>query len=83
MKHLEALDARSFPNDLYFISITIRTIGYGDITPKTMLGKVLSCIASLWGLIFTSIALYIFNTYFTLSSSEKAEYCVISATDDE
>lgn len=75
-------DVRYFPNDLYVMSITIRTIGYGDISPKSMLGKVLACIASLWGLFFTSIALYIFNTYFTLSKEEKAEHGIYSESEE-
>lgn len=78
---LERLDSSDLLNSLYFISITIRTIGYGDICPKTFIGKVIACITSLWGIVFTSLALYIFNTYFTLSEKEKKE-CNIDSSED-
>ena len=46
MMYLEGL---SFTNALYFSIVTISTVGYGDITPTTELGKVVSSIYILCG----------------------------------
>lgn len=52
MMYLEGL---SFINALYFSIVTISTVGYGDITPTTELGKIISSIYILCGV---SIGLY-------------------------
>ncbi|KAL4485379.1 hypothetical protein ABPG72_008555 [Tetrahymena utriculariae] len=67
----ENLDVREYQNSLYFTIITFRTIGYGDISPKTLVGKVIACITSMWGITFTSLSLYIFNQHFALTEKEK------------
>jgi len=44
---------------LYWAFITAFTIGYGDITPHTAIGKVLSLIIGLEGIILTGIVVAI------------------------
>lgn len=45
----------SLGNAIYFTLITGLTVGYGDITPTTALGKAASVIAALIGMIATGI----------------------------
>ncbi len=49
----------SIGNSMYFSFITAFTIGYGDITPVTIIGKVLSIIIGLIGIIFTGLVVAI------------------------
>jgi len=46
-------------NSFYFVVATVTTIGYGDIVPKTSIGKVFTMFYSFFGV---GIALYIFST---------------------
>ena len=45
----------SIGNSMYFSFITAFTIGYGDITPITIIGKVLAILMGLLGIIFTGL----------------------------
>ncbi|WP_317931609.1 ion transporter [Halioxenophilus sp. WMMB6] len=39
----------SIPNSIYWTIVTITTVGYGDITPQTSLGKIIASLAMLTG----------------------------------
>jgi voltage-gated potassium channel len=39
----------SIPQSIYWAIVTVTTVGYGDITPVTVLGKILASIAMLTG----------------------------------
>lgn len=41
------IEGRDFFHSLYYVAITLSTIGYGDITPITHAGKVLTTIYAL------------------------------------
>ena len=47
----------SFPNYAYLIMVTISTVGYGDITPKTALGKAFIILFIIFGLVFVAASL--------------------------
>lgn len=40
---------KSIPDSIYWAIVTLTTVGYGDITPETPLGKFLACIVMLSG----------------------------------
>ena len=48
----------SILNSLYFVVITITTIGYGDFAPQTVTGKIFTMFFSFFGI---TIALYLFS----------------------
>lgn len=48
-------DFGSIPRSLYFTLITLSTVGYGDVTPKTWLGRFSVCIFVVWQLFLFSI----------------------------
>ncbi|WP_295113943.1 ion channel [uncultured Methanobrevibacter sp.] len=52
-------------DDLYFVIVTLTTVGYGDITPKTYNEKVLSMILILIGIIVFSTITATITTFFT------------------
>lgn len=49
------LEDRSLGEAIYFSYVTGLTIGYGDITPETTLGRVISILIGLIGTVFTGI----------------------------
>ena len=49
----------SIGNSMYFSFITAFTIGYGDITPITIIGRVLAILIGLLGIIFTGLVVAI------------------------
>jgi hypothetical protein len=52
-------------DDFYFVIVTLTTVGYGDITPKTYNEKVLSMILILIGIIVFSTITATITSYFT------------------
>jgi len=47
----------SFVNSLYFVIVTITTVGYGDITPATSVGQAFTIIFMTFGLVCFSLSL--------------------------
>lgn len=57
--HFEKL---SLINAIYFVSITITTVGYGDITPQTDLGKMFTILV-----LFSGVSIFFYHvTHFGL-----------------
>jgi len=52
---LSLVEQISLGNSVYLSFITAFTIGYGDITPATTIGKILCVIIGLIGIIFTGL----------------------------
>jgi voltage-gated potassium channel len=56
---MSIVEGVSIGNSMYLSFITAFTIGYGDITPVTIIGRVLSVIIGLIGIIFTGLVVAI------------------------
>jgi len=56
---MSIVEGISIGNSMYLSFITAFTIGYGDITPVTTIGRVLSVIIALIGIIFTGLVIAI------------------------
>jgi hypothetical protein len=50
--------------------MTIFTVGYGDITPHTLIGKILAILSALWGAFLTSFAVVTVTNIFNLNKSQ-------------
>ena len=56
---MSIVEGISIGNSMYLSFITAFTIGYGDITPVTIIGRVLSVIIGIIGIIFTGLVIAI------------------------
>jgi len=68
---------RSIPDSIYWAIVTITTVGYGDITPHTFLGKFISSILMLIGYGVIAIPTGIVTAEITTSKNEtqKCKNC--------
>lgn len=50
----------SIPNAYWFVIITMTSVGYGDVYPTTLAGRVLTCMVAISGVFFLAITVPIF-----------------------
>ena len=67
-------EGHSYWDSLYFMFVTGATIGYGDISPVTKVGRIASFIAWLYGLLIIGWGVAIFQMYVNLTEQEKNIY---------
>ena len=72
----EREDIQSIPVGWYWALVTMTTVGYGDITPKSAVGRVIACLCAFAGIILLALTVPIFSndflTLYKFASSEKA-----------
>ena len=59
-----------FIDYLWLLIITVLTVGYGDIYPKSHLGRVFALVAATGGLLLTATLITVFNTCLNLNLHE-------------
>lgn len=59
----EGGDVKTYWDSLWLSLVTLTTIGYGDITPKTSAGKLIATVLMLTGIGFLSMLTSTFSTY--------------------
>ena len=67
----------SIPQSIYWAIVTVTTVGFGDVVPITILGKVIASITMLLGYVIIAVPTGITAVeYHRNSSNKKAEkYC--------
>ena len=58
-------------NDLWLIIMTITTVGYGDVSPNTVLGRVVAVVSAMWGAILISLIVVVTVKIFDLNKKEE------------
>lgn len=61
----------SYFNSVWFTVVTLTTIGYGDISPGTVPGKIMTIILGFWGAIFMALLVPTVSNIFNLSPDQE------------
>lgn len=61
----------SFGDALWWSFVTVTTVGYGDISPTTVIGRVIACLLMFSGIGFLGILTSTISTYFITKSFQK------------
>lgn len=72
------MDFESLENSIWFVWITMTTVGYGDFYPKTIFGRVLTIIISIWGIFIVSMMVVVLSNFLALDMSEKRALLVLN-----
>jgi len=56
---------------LYLIVITMTTVGFGDFSPKTYMGKLIIMFTALWGAFMISLLVLTVSNVFNLSKNQQ------------
>lgn len=56
----------SIPHAIWFIFVTMTTVGYGDVSPVSALGQVVNIFAMVFGVLFLSMPLAILGRGLTI-----------------
>lgn len=66
LQYNPANDFTSIPNGLWWAIVTMTTIGYGDMTPKTYVGMVVGAICALMGVLTIALPVPVIVSNFTM-----------------
>jgi len=51
--------------------ITMTTVGYGDYTPKTEIGRILGAMCVSWGVLIVSVMVVVLTSAFSMNRNES------------
>jgi voltage-gated potassium channel len=60
----------NYLNSAWCVIITMTTVGYGDIVPATLFGRLTAVVAALWGTFLVSILILSVGNIFKLQNKE-------------
>ena len=66
-----------YPNCFWWTVVTMTTIGYGDYFPRTPIGRIVTFLLSIWGVIIVSSMVVVLSTYVTPSNVERKAFYMI------
>ena len=67
----------NYLNDLWFIFITMTTVGYGDVSPKSFFGRLISVVTCLFGVFLVGLVVVSVTSYFNLEEIESNVYKIL------
>ena len=65
----------SIPSAMWWAVATLTTVGYGDMTPITSLGKILGSISAIFGIGFFALPAALLATGFSDEMEKEKKYC--------
>jgi hypothetical protein len=67
----------NYLNNLWCIFITMTTVGYGDISPKSFFGRLISVVTCMFGVFLVGLVVISVTSYFNLEGIESNVYKII------
>jgi voltage-gated potassium channel Kch len=70
------LDHSEYPNvgrGLWWAIQTVTTVGYGDVTPQNVSGRIIAAVVMLWGIAFVSILVAAITSTFVARAAQERE----------
>ena len=65
---------QSIPDAMYWALITLTTVGYGDVTPVTAMGKIIAALAAISGVVVMALLTGIVATAFAAHMDQKKQF---------
>lgn len=72
-KYGSALDFPSISKSFWWAVVTMTTVGYGDVGPRTFLGRLVGCLAMLSGIVLISLPVAIVGSKFQMAYESLEE----------
>jgi voltage-gated potassium channel len=73
MRVLDHKEYASIWLGMWWVLQTVTTVGYGDLTPKSAIGKILTSIVMLWGIAFLAIITAAVTSVFVARAQRERE----------
>lgn len=70
-------DFDSYWNTLWMIVVTMTTVGYGDIYPKSNGGRIIGMITCIWGIFITSYFTVTLTQFLSFSPAQSKAYLLL------
>lgn len=70
-----------FVNCLWWTVVTMTTIGYGDLYPRTVPGRIIAFFVSIWGSLFVSFMVVAFTSFTDIEHQERRAFWMIKKMD--
>ena len=64
---------KSYSNMLWMTIITVTTVGYGDYSPQTPIGRIIAVIVVSWGVLIVSVMVVVLTNAFAMDRSTSFE----------
>jgi len=74
---IHLLDQRDFPNvwlGMWWAVQTVTTVGYGDVVPTTVLGRIVGAVAMLQGIAFIAVVTAVITSSFVARAARERLY---------
>jgi len=68
---------QSIPDTMWFSLVTMTTVGYGDIYPKTIIGRIIGVIICTWGVFIVSFFVVTLNNLLVFNGNEEKAYSLL------
>ncbi len=71
MRVLDHKEYSSIWEGMWWVLQTVTTVGYGDLTPKSVIGKVMTSVVMLWGVAFLAIITAAITSVFVARAQQE------------